>query len=217
MAKRTVRYSLSARDIRRAAKAIQARSETLSEAEKDIVEQLTEIGLTEAKAAYAGTEYAGNLSYTVEAYQTGRGTVAIRAKGPAIAYIEFGAGKDTDAYPGTLPPGITGHGKLSHQNDETHHHNFHKDSAGEHWAYKGLPGSSMGSHPVMGKTRAKTIYGVSREGLPTEEDIPSEEYEKPGIYGTYGNDPAPGLYNAKVVMVKHLEKILGEVLDKYHD
>lgn len=81
--------------------------------EKQLLEELANIGLKEAQVRFTNAMYDGvnDSEVTLDAIENG---YRIVAEGKAVAFIEFGAGvyyNPTDPYPNPRPDGIVGIGE----------------------------------------------------------------------------------------------------------
>ena len=81
--------------------------------EKQLLEELANIGLKEAQVRFTNAMYDGvnDSEVTLDAIENG---YRIVAKGKAVAFIEFGAGvyyNPTEPYPNPRPDGIVGIGE----------------------------------------------------------------------------------------------------------
>ena len=145
MAKRVISFELSEQSINQAIKELEQYKKELLKKMERFIEELAIIGLKEASIRFTTAIYDGVNDVSVSLNGKGN-TFIIKAKGKAVAFIEFGSGvthNTSEPYPNDRPTGIVGIGEFG-------------DGKGKRkaWYYKGDPGSNgeMQSNGVV-KTR----------------------------------------------------------------
>jgi hypothetical protein len=110
---KTIKMSLSSKSITQAIRELKAYRDSIESREKQLLEELANIGLKEAQVRFTNAMYDGvnDSEVTLDAIENG---YRIVAKGKAVAFIEFGAGvyyNPTEPYPNPRPDGIVGIGE----------------------------------------------------------------------------------------------------------
>jgi len=108
-----IAITLSDKSIGRAIKEIEQYKRWVAEKTKLLCEKLAIVGAHEASVRFASAMYDGDNDVHVEVGPTENGWV-IKAKGQAVAFIEFGAGvyhNTSEPYPNPRPEGIVGIGE----------------------------------------------------------------------------------------------------------
>ena len=108
--------SLSSKSIGEAVKKLKAYRDSIERREKELLEELANIGVREASVRFTTAMYDGvnDSDVTLETIENG---YSIVAKGKAVAFIEFGAGvyyNSSEPYPNPRPDGIVGIGEYGH-------------------------------------------------------------------------------------------------------
>ena len=126
----------------------------------EIRNRLCDVGAEEARTAFAGAEYAGDLTVDVTTTQNGK-VSSVVAKGQGVAFMEFGAGISAgQGYPGERPDGIVGLGEYGDK----------KGANPKGWIYRGLPGNSgipvpnrPGRYRTKGNPPVAGMYAAARK------------------------------------------------------
>lgn len=110
---KTIKMSLSSKSITQAIRELKAYRDSIESREKQLLEELANIGVREASVRFTTAMYDGenDSDVTLETIDNG---YRIVAKGKAVAFIEFGAGvyyNPTEPYPNPRPDGIVGIGE----------------------------------------------------------------------------------------------------------
>lgn len=168
-----------------AGSALRAYAQKLRDAAPLIEERLAEIGADRASSDFANAAYAGTNDVTVSTDRTDEG-MAVVASGEAVAFIEFGTGITMEPYPGELPPDISPRGAYGQG----------KGSNPKGWIYAGEEGT--GGLAVPAKRRRKD----------------GSEVEIEGVWRTWGNPPAAGLYHAGEEIMEHCAEAVREVMHR---
>lgn len=108
-----IRMSISTKSIGQAIAELKAYRDSLERREKQLLEELANIGLKEAQVRFTTAMYDGvnDSEVTLKTIENG---YQIVAEGKAVAFIEFGAGvyyNPTEPYPNPRPEGIVGIGE----------------------------------------------------------------------------------------------------------
>lgn len=109
MAKRVIEIDLSAASISSAIKELKSYRKSLDKKMNKLLEELADIGLTEATIRFEGAVYDRETHTDIEVRPISGG-YAIVASGRDVAFIEFGAGvhyNDPGTYKGKKPDGIS--------------------------------------------------------------------------------------------------------------
>ena len=122
---------------------------------RQIAEELSLIGITEASIRFANAQYDGVNDIQVMTTESANGdgyVFTIKAEGQAVCFIEFGAGvyHNTAAYPLEKPEGVVGIGEYGKGKGNQNY-----------WAYYGQPGSNG---RVINKKNGKQV--VITQGNP---------------------------------------------------
>lgn len=168
-----------------AGSALRAYAQKLRDAAPLIEERLAEIGADRASSDFANAAYAGTNDVTVSTDRTDEG-MAVVASGEAVAFIEFGTGVKMESYPRELPPGISPRGAYGNGGGSNPHG----------WVYAGERGSEKLTIPA--KRRRKD----------------GSEVEIEGVWRTWGNPPAAGLYHAGEEIMEHCAEAVREVMHR---
>ena len=110
---KVISMSLSTKSIGRGLKELKAYRDALEQKEKQLLEELANIGVREASVRFTTAIYDGknDSEVTLETIENG---YQIVANGNAVAFIEFGAGvyhNPSEPYPNPRPDGIVGIGE----------------------------------------------------------------------------------------------------------
>ena len=113
---KVIKMSLSSKSIGDALKQLKAYRDSLEAREKQLLDELANIGVREASVRFTTAMYDGvnDSEVTLEPIENG---YRIVAQGEAVAFIEFGAGvyhNPTEPYPKDRPDGIVGIGEYGH-------------------------------------------------------------------------------------------------------
>ena len=113
---KVIRMRLSTKSIGQALKELKAYRNSIESKEKELLDELANIGVREASIRFTTAIYDGvnDSDVTLEAIENG---YRIVAKGQAVAFIEFGAGvyhNPSEPYPNPRPEGIVGIGEYGH-------------------------------------------------------------------------------------------------------
>lgn len=110
---KVINMSLSTKSIGKGLKELKAYRDSLERKEKQLIEELANIGVREASVRFTTAIYDGvnDSEVTLETINNG---YQIVAAGKAVAFIEFGAGvyhNPSEPYPNPRPDGIVGIGE----------------------------------------------------------------------------------------------------------
>lgn len=110
---KVIKMSLSTKSIGQALNELKAYRNSIESREKQLLEELANIGVREASVRFTTAMYDGvnDSEVTLETIENG---YRIVAEGKAVAFIEFGAGvyhNPTEPYPNPRPTGIVGIGE----------------------------------------------------------------------------------------------------------
>ena len=110
---RIIEASLSTKSLGKALKELKAYQDTVERKEKQLLEELANIGVREASVRFTTAMYDGvnDSDVTLDTIENG---YQIVAAGKAVAFIEFGAGvyhNASEPYPDPRPDGIVGIGE----------------------------------------------------------------------------------------------------------
>ena len=113
---KVIKMSLSSKSIGDALKQLKAYRNSLEAREKELLDELANIGVREASVRFTTAMYDGvnDSEVTLEPIENG---YRIVAQGEAVAFIEFGAGvyhNPTEPYPKDRPDGIVCIGEYGH-------------------------------------------------------------------------------------------------------
>ena len=127
-----IQMSLSTKSLGKGLKELKAYRDAIERMEKQLLEELANIGVREASVRFTTAIYDGvnDSEVTLEAIKNG---YQIVAEGKAVAFIEFGAGvyhNTTEPYPNTRPDGIVGIGEYGKGYGKRQAWGF-KDDSGE--------------------------------------------------------------------------------------
>ena len=155
---------------------------SLDEKKRDFLERLAQIGVNVAMVRFADAEYDGVNDVVVERPSwVNDNTIAIKANGSSVLFIEFGTGVSFPEHP---------------QADEFgYYHGMYGKGKGMNingWIYKG----EQGTHgmPVAIKDKDGRVIGT-----------------KDGLWRTFGNPPARAMYEASKEMRNQILDIAKEV------
>lgn len=159
MGKTIISMSLSTKDINRAIKELEKYKRDILRKEKELLEKLAYIGVSEASVRFTTAMYDGVNDAMVSLEQTNNG-YAIVAKGQAVAFIEFGSGvyhNGSEPYPNPRPEGIVGIGEYGKGKGKR-----------RAWYYKGEAGTngevqSNGVVKTRGNPAAMPMYYATEE------------------------------------------------------
>lgn len=157
-------------------------ADSLEMRKKRFLERLADIGVEVASVRFYDAQYDGSNDVTVErASWVDSNTIAVKATGSSILFIEFGAGIKYPEHPQSgdfgFKHGIYGQGKGANPKG---------------WVYKGEKGTN-GMEILIHDKQGKVV-GV-----------------KSGVYRTFGNPPARAMYEASKEMRENIIKIAREV------
>ena len=127
-----IQMSLSTKSLGKGLKELKAYRDAIERMEKQLLEELANIGVREASVRFTTAIYDGvnDSEVTLETIKNG---YQIVAEGKAVAFIEFGAGvyhNTTEPYPNTRPDGIVGIGEYGKGYGKRQAWGF-KDDSGE--------------------------------------------------------------------------------------
>lgn len=159
MGRTIISMSLSTKDINRAIKELEKYKRDILRKEKELLEKLAYIGVSEASVRFTTAMYDGVNDAMVSLEQTNNG-YAIVAKGQAVAFIEFGSGvyhNGSEPYPNPRPEGIVGIGEYGKGKGKR-----------RAWYYKGEAGTngevqSNGVVKTRGNPAAMPMYYATEE------------------------------------------------------
>lgn len=129
---KVIKMSLSTKSIAKAIAELKAYRNSIESKEKQLLEELANIGVREAFVRFTTAMYDGvnDSEVTLETIENG---YRIVAEGKAVAFIEFGAGvyhNQTEPYPNPRPEGIVGIGEYGKGYGKRQAWGF-KDESGE--------------------------------------------------------------------------------------
>lgn len=129
---KVIKMSLSTKSIGQALNELKAYRNSIESREKELLEELANIGVREASVRFTTAMYDGvnDSEVTLETIENG---YRIVAEGKAVAFIEFGAGvyhNPTEPYPNPRPDGIVGIGEYGKGYGKRQAWGF-KDESGE--------------------------------------------------------------------------------------
>ena len=129
---KAIKMSLSSKSIAQAIAELKAYRNSLENMEKQLLEELANIGVHEASVRFTTAMYDGvnDSEVTLETIDNG---YRIVAEGKAVAFIEFGAGvyhNPSEPYPNPRPNGIVGIGEYGKGYGKRQAWGF-KDESGE--------------------------------------------------------------------------------------
>ena len=127
-----IQMSLSTKSLGKGLKELKAYRDAIERMEKQLLEELANIGVREASVRFTTAIYDGmnDSEVTLETIENG---YQIVAEGKAVAFIEFGAGvyyNTTEPYPNARPDGIVGIGEYGKGYGKRQAWGF-KDDSGE--------------------------------------------------------------------------------------
>ena len=125
-----IQMSLSTKSLGKGLKELKAYRDSLERMEKQLLEELANIGVREASVRFTTAIYDGmnDSDVTLETIENG---YQIVAEGKAVAFIEFGAGvyhNPTEPYPNKRPDGIVGIGEYGNGYGKRQAWGFRDDS-----------------------------------------------------------------------------------------
>lgn len=129
---KVIKMSLSTKSIGQALNELKAYRNSIESREKQLVEELANIGVREASVRFTTAMYDGvnDSEVTLETIENG---YRIVAEGKAVAFIEFGAGvyhNPTEPYPNPRPTGVVGIGEYGKGHGKRQAWGF-RDESGE--------------------------------------------------------------------------------------
>ena len=157
---KVISMSLSSKSIDQALKELKTYRDSVERREKELLEELANIGLREASVRFTNAMYDGvnDSDVTLETVENG---YRIVAKGKAVAFIEFGTGVYYNPtgpyYPLSKPDGIVGIGEYGEGKGKR-----------KTWYYKGDPGTNgeiqkNGAVKTHGNPAAMPMWYASEE------------------------------------------------------
>lgn len=149
--------------------------------QRTFLERLAEIGMNTAQIRFKKANYDGNNDVSVGVEWQDENTLAVKASGTSVLFIEFGAGISFPEHP------------LADQYG--YHHGTYGQGKGANrkgWIYKGERGT--GGMDVLIRDKNGHVVGT-----------------KPGVYRTFGNEPARAMYAAGKQMRENIKQIATEV------
>jgi len=173
---------------------------------KDILEQLANIGVRQAKILYENAVYDGNSNVYVYWVYSNLLKVQVVATGEAVMFIEFGSGIKrnvgiTNPLRDTTKPTVGAIGSYGRKQGAT----------GKRWFYNNvLPKNPTSDYKGPGDTityfeTRKTSYG----------SITRQRTRVLTSCSTKGNQPARAMYGADMVMRVQIENVVKGVINKY--
>lgn len=158
---KVIKMSLSPKSIGQALTQLKAYRYSIESREKQLLEELANIGLREASVRFTTAMYDGvnDVEVTVDAVSNG---YCIKAEGKAVAFIEFGAGvyyNPTEPYPNPRPNGIVGIGEYGEGYGKRQAWGF-KDDSGELHITHGNPAAMPMWH--ASKEMRNSIQEIAR-------------------------------------------------------
>ena len=148
---KVIQMSLSTKSITQAIRELKAYRDSLESKEQELLKELANLGLNEAKVRFTTAMYDGtnDSEVTLEAIENG---YRIVAEGHAVAFIEFGTGvhyNPSEPYPKPRPDGIVGIGEYGHGRGKR-----------QAWGYKDESGELVITH---GNPAAMPMWYASEE------------------------------------------------------
>jgi hypothetical protein len=130
---KVIGMSLSTKSIGQALRELKAYRDSIESREKQLLEELANIGVREASVRFTTAMYDGenDSEVTLETIDNG---YCIKAEGKAVAFIEFGAGvyhNPTEPYPNPRPNGIVGIGEYGKGYGKRQAWGFRDEASGE--------------------------------------------------------------------------------------
>jgi hypothetical protein len=130
---KVIGMSLSTKSIEQALRELKAYRDSIESREKQLLEELANIGVREASVRFTTAMYDGenDSEVTLETIDNG---YCIKAEGKAVAFIEFGAGvyhNPTEPYPNPRPNGIVGIGEYGNGYGKRQAWGFRDEASGE--------------------------------------------------------------------------------------
>lgn len=130
---KVIGMSLSTKSIGQALRELKAYRDSIESREKQLLEELANIGVREASVRFTTAMYDGenDSEVTLETIDNG---YCIKAEGKAVAFIEFGAGvyhNPTEPYPNPRPNGIVGIGEYGNGYGKRQAWGFRDEASGE--------------------------------------------------------------------------------------
>lgn len=173
---------------------------------KDILEQLANIGVRQAKLMFDSAVYDGNGNVEVYWVYSNLLKVQVVATGEAVMFIEFGSGikynsGTTNPLRETTKPAVGAIGTYGNKQGAT----------GKRWFYNNVsPKNPTNDYKGVGDTityfeTRKTSYGA----------ITRQRTRVLNSSSTKGNPPARAMYGADMVMRLQIENVVKGVIDKY--
>lgn len=163
---KTISIELSKDSINNAIRELREYKKWVEEKTKELLEQLSLIGVNEASIRFAGAQYDGTNDVQVGTTESSDGksyTYTVYAEGQAVCFIEFGAGVyyNTAEYPMERPQGIVGIGEYGQGKGNQSSWAFYGDDPGSN----GILIEKLGGGVVIthGNPAAMPMYYASSE------------------------------------------------------
>ena len=130
---KVIGMGLSTKSIGQALRELKAYRDSIESREKQLLEELANIGVREASVRFTTAMYDGenDSEVTLETIDNG---YCIKAEGKAVAFIEFGAGvyhNPAEPYPNPRPNGIVGIGEYGQGYGKRQAWGFRDEASGE--------------------------------------------------------------------------------------
>lgn len=173
MGKTIISVGLSTKSINNAIKELNKYKQSILDKEKQLLEKLAYIGVSNASVRFTTAMYDGVNDVTVNLEKTAKG-YAVVAKGKAVAFIEFGSGvyhNTGEPYPLPRPDGVVGIGEYGQGKGKR-----------KAWYYKGEAGTngelqSNGSVKTRGNPAAMPMWYATEEMRRSILDIVKEVFK----------------------------------------
>lgn len=100
-----MKIKISLGNISEAIKQVEAYKQSLADKQREFLQRLAEIGVSEASARFSTAQYDGTNDVKVDAPEwIDENKIAVRAVGNAVTFIEFGTGVFYNTFADTHPP-----------------------------------------------------------------------------------------------------------------
>lgn len=162
MAKKIIKFSLSANSIDKALKDLQEYKKWVQQKTQELAERLADLGLYEASVRFAQAQYDGDNDVEVYTEPTAKGWKIV-AQGRSVFFIEFGAGvhyNGSESYPNPRPSGIVGIGEYGQGKGKQDLWGFY-DAAGDLVLTRGNPAEMPMYHAQ--KIMEENIRRIAKE------------------------------------------------------